>query len=166
MNPFKIYKPLCRPRVFPFVLLGLIVVFAIFWDAPAPPRVEGIPVDAVWAGDLDHGYWFSCIKNGDSPDRYECTIYDDMTGKIAVFGEFVIRESKRDSAKGAHEYASVTEIPDKIVPTDYDGIVITLEDSLVLVPDGWVSYPRHNGTTKAKLYALGKLQEEVEHIGN
>lgn len=59
-----------------------------------PPRVSGIPENAIWSGGIDGGNWFICSANIDS--TYNCSVFDDRTGLLILDGNFRLTAYIRD----------------------------------------------------------------------
>jgi hypothetical protein len=49
-----------------------------------------VPAEAVWAGGADGGAWIHCTEEG-TGNRNSCVVFDDITGRVLVRGDFVLK---------------------------------------------------------------------------
>jgi hypothetical protein len=100
----------------------------------APPRVAGVPEDAVWAGGPDGGAWILCKSILNKADEFTCKVYFDSNGEVWASGEYVLRRSVWNPKKGKADFYPVTDAPSHLNFGDFDGRHIYLQSSLVLIP--------------------------------
>jgi hypothetical protein len=131
-------------------------------EVKPPVKVSGIPEDAVWFGGVDGGQWILCEKIDTTMFRYRCKIYNEKTGRLITFGEFVLRKSNWDELLNESKYSILNEEIDTLNFAAYDGIKIYLDSTIVLLPDGWIDYPFDSISGIKQLYKLG--QENSEKI--
>jgi hypothetical protein len=86
--------------------------------------------------------------------RYRCTAYDDYAGAASAEGDFVLGRSHWDGARKEASFEPLGSRPFALVYTAFDGETIYLAGSLVLVPDGWISYPDEAGGEK-RYFVMG-----------
>ena len=89
--------------------------------------------------------------------RYRCTMYNDPSGSIWAEGEYVLRSAQWHGAKNAASFAAAAEVPGRLQYSSFDGEIIRLAQPLVLVPDGWVTYPLEKGA-KRRLFEMGRAR--------
>lgn len=94
-------------------------------EVDAPPRPQGVPEKAVWAGGLDGGAFI--LLNPTSPaGRYAGKIYDDNTGEVIFSGTLRV-DSK----------ASIPiNVTDRKAFDAWDGDTLYLTDGRSLSPEG------------------------------
>jgi hypothetical protein len=93
-----------------------------------PARPKGVPPEAVWAGGPDGGSFFLCIYDK-STGTYQCTVYNDFTGKVDATGHFKASGSANMQGSGALEYSG------------FDGRTIYLKNGGILEPTDDVQFP-------------------------
>jgi hypothetical protein len=94
-------------------------------EIDAPPRPQGVPEQAVWAGGLDGGA-FILLKPKSPAGRYAGKIYDDNTGEV-IFSGTLRLDSK----------ASVPiNVTDRKTFDAWDGDTLYLTDGRSLSPEG------------------------------
>ena len=101
----------------------------------APPRVAGVPKDAVWVGGQDGGVWIRYYHVVYSLDRYHCEVYFDSTGERWVKGEYVLRRARWNETTRRADYFKAPHYPSELHFSAFDGTTIFLQDSLVLIPE-------------------------------
>ena len=135
--------------------LALAITAACRAADPMPPeRKPGIPAEAVWAGGVDGGDWILCVPVA-TPSRYSCRVYNDYTGKLTASGEFIRRREAGGSVKPERRLTDSATPTGKLHYQYFDGVVIHLEDDVVLVPDGIIDYPFGDGGGKRALFREG-----------
>jgi hypothetical protein len=110
-----------------------------------PPRPALVPADAEWAGGRDGGKWILC-KHTTGP-AYDCSVYNDYSGKLEAQGQFV------------HSFPSR---PAALKYSTYDGVSIHLQSGQLL-PEGWINYPFGDGGGKRVLYERGQEKQETTY---
>lgn len=131
-------------------------------EVSAPARPTKVPAAAVWAGGADGGAWIECSVQRSVQDHYRCRVYDDYEGSVWAEGEYVLRLSRWNTSE-KNALLEPANQPAALRYSSFDGRLIHLADSLVLVPDGWINYPFNSGGKK-QLYELGERQgEEVQY---
>jgi hypothetical protein len=125
----------------------------------APPRPASVPPAAVWAGGVDGGAWLDCRELPGAPGRYRCAAYDDYTGSVWAEGDYVLRLSRWNKTQSEAQLEPAAR-PSTLRYDAFDGEVVHLAGSLVLVPDGWIKYPSGNGGEKQR-FELGVPQGEA-----
>jgi len=86
-------------------------------------------------------------------------VYNEDTGKISAEGEYVLRSSGSDQGKRGMVSPTSQSLP--LEYTGFDGRTIYLEDSLVLVPDGWIDFPFGDGHGTRRLYDSGSETGQI-----
>lgn len=104
-------------------LAAALVSTACTGPASPPPRPEGIPAAAVWAGGVDGGSFITCSYDATAGLNI-CAVYNDFTGRLEVEGEFDISGPTRAPDVGQFAYSGS------------DGKKIYLKDGSVLTPHG------------------------------
>ena len=99
-----------------------------------PKRAAGVPKEAVWAGGADGGAWILCEARNAEGTRYFCRVFNDFSGKEWAAGEYVLRKSEWNREQHKAIYSEVAEFRQGLKYDSYDGSVIYLADSLVLLP--------------------------------
>lgn len=125
-----------------FVVVSILTVIAVLTAGcvkeevrPDPPkRPVSVPPSAVWAGGVDGGAFIDCAVKDAAAFTYACTTYDDGVGEVWKRGVFALKRSEWDEAKQAPLFHDVTAAPAPLPYEGFDGEVIFLADSLVLVP--------------------------------
>lgn len=108
------------------LLVLVLLSMAFLWSACRrraipPPRPEGVPNTAVWAGGVDGGSFIRCsFESGDSLNR--CSVYNDYTGRLEAQGPFKISGPSRAEDFNRFAYSA------------FDGKRIYLKDGSVLTP--------------------------------
>ena len=125
-----------------------------------PPRPEGVPPAAVWAGGVDGGDWLLCSPDeGGSRGEFACQVFSDQTGDITARGRYVFAE-----CSSAGECAPQADVPPRLAFRSFDGIWFHLEGGLALVPDGEIDHPFGDGHGKRVVYSLGReVGPEVQY---
>jgi hypothetical protein len=70
-----------------------------------PPKPNGFPIEAAWAGGLDGGGWVHCSTP--SPDYNECTTFDE-DGRTTGPGLYVLKRESRAARQEELKYTYVT----------------------------------------------------------
>lgn len=143
---------------FPIAMIGLVsyLFAACGQSVKPPPRAAGIPSNAVWAGGVDRGSWILCEFQEQSGDRYRCKIFNDYSGTTEASGEYIIRHSTWDKDQKKAIYSPVAQRPHILRYRSFDGVTIRLDDSMELLPDGWIDHPFGDGHGKKHLYDIGR----------
>ena len=123
-------------RLFQAVKPALMVAFLILLTGcattAAPPRPQGVPTSAVWAGGADGGAWIQCKPVAKEPHlHYDCTVYFE-SGSVWVSGGFVVAERK----SGKDEFPGGYWPPEIRSFNSFDGRTIYLSETRRLVPYG------------------------------
>jgi hypothetical protein len=124
-------------------------------DDAAPPRPEGVPADAVWAGGMKGGDWLRCVA--ESEEQFLCTVYSESSGHVIARGTFLLRGIEHDSVDHSRRLHKVEIWPDSLEFIGYDGDWIYLRDDQALVPHGWIAHPFAENWGKRVLYHVGRL---------
>ena len=119
-----------------------------------PRKPDNVSASAVWSGGPDGGHWFDC-ENGGNKFRYKCVIFNDYNGEIITRGSFVLRKSIWNESIGRATYVE-TEAIESPQYNYYDGQLIHLKGSLVMLPDGVITHPFGDGHGKQQEYNLGE----------
>lgn len=104
-----------------------------------PERFPGIPEDAVWKGGIDGGRWGRCKKQGKF--EYYCQIYDDVTGTLESYGNYLHRIVKWNKEKHDIDITMPLTPLIELKYEDFEGRIIRLEGDDALVADGVITYP-------------------------
>ena len=108
-----------RPLIL-IIVTALFVVSCSRQPSP-PPRPNGVPADALWAGGSDGGSFIKC--DFDSATALDvCSVFNDHTGETEARGQYRVdgRSKAQDAAR--FEYSA------------FDGKRIYLKDGSVLSP--------------------------------
>lgn len=107
-----------------FMLLPILLVAITATDCDQrglpPPRPNGIPSDASWAGGPDGGSFIKCSFDAVSGLNF-CAVYNEFTGGLVVEGQFRISGRSRPQDVANFAYSG------------FDGARIYLLDGSVLV---------------------------------
>lgn len=107
------------PRPLLIAALLFSAVAACSRRAIPPPRPQGVPEAAVWAGGVDGGSFIVC--EFDSVFRLNrCSVYNDVTGRLEVEGHFEISGTSKAENVSSFRYSAV------------DGRRIYLKDGSIL----------------------------------
>jgi hypothetical protein len=124
-----------------------------------PQHPTAVPPGAVWSGGPDGGAWVDCKFTTKEPYiGYSCTLYHD-SGATWAHGIFALATVGVDH--------SITPEQSDFAGGDlsdikgYDGNVIFLSGSHVLVPHVEVTYPDHDGHGVRVKYEFGTQQSET-----
>lgn len=124
-----------KPYFVWLIFLGgvLLLLFSSCSVSP-PPRAKGIPSEAVWAGGADGGAWILCKQHDQQKDEYCCQVFNESTGEILANGQYTLRKSIWHSDQQKATYHIVQPIPQELDYSGFDGNLIFLKNSLVMVP--------------------------------
>jgi hypothetical protein len=86
-----------------------------------PPRPQGVPADAVWAGGSDGGSFIRCEFDAASAMDF-CSVFNDHTGQLDAQGKYGVNGKSKPQDVARFEYSG------------FDGHRIYLRDGSVLVP--------------------------------
>ena len=101
-----------------------------------PNRVAGIPNEAVLAGGAEGGSWLLCEPRNDAHTLYFCRVFNDFTGSEIASGEYVLRRVEWNQERRMATYFEVTQFREGLRYNSFDGNIISLKNSMVLVPIG------------------------------
>jgi hypothetical protein len=124
---------------FKFLLLAILFFPSVSCERQAPNRPPTVSAQAVWAGGSDGGVWIKC-DSLTSNERFSCVTFNDA-GYVWARGEYLIRTANWDSQRKAPSYSRLQQSPGQLVFSGFDGRVIYLQNSMVLLPDGVIDYP-------------------------
>ena len=106
--------------------VGWTLALAVFVGAcagpTAPPRAQGVPLSAVWAGGVDGGAWIDCRK-GEGDGLFRCEVYDDFTAARVAEGLFRLEGVAADGSSATLRYSA------------FDGTRILLQGGGSLKPE-------------------------------
>jgi hypothetical protein len=57
-------------------------------EVVVPKRPESVPLDAVWGGGIDGGYWLDCQELTEIQDAFYCMLYNDYSGDLEFQWQF------------------------------------------------------------------------------
>ena len=121
-----------------FVVIALAELAAcLLMAGPVTPpnRAHGVPLEAMWAGGPDGGAWILCQAQQHSIERYQCKVYNDQSGNMVASGSYVIRKSTWNRDQNTAVFLPVDTLPKVLRYSSFDGKVIKLDDSIVLLPE-------------------------------
>ena len=138
------------------VLIACVAVVSCHGASP-PPRPNGVPAEAVWAGGADGGTWIRCAYRTQEPHvGYDCELYNDWSGNLEASGRFVLAYLTSDGPEFPADPFSGG------APTEYqwyNGEEIRISERRTPYPDGWIDFPFGDGHGKRVRYSLGVEEE-------
>lgn len=90
-----------------------------------------------------------CQPEAETRDRYDCTTYFESTGEVWEEGSYVLRSVRWDRANDRPIFSEVGTPPDSLRYSGFDGRVIHLQDSLVLIQPDYESTVRYSPPLQA-----------------
>lgn len=124
----RIFRPHIRMKV-----LGLLAAVLAWSCSAQPSRPPSVPDQAVWAGGADGGAWVDCGMSTKEPlTTFQCSVFRKR-GDIWIDGRSF---ALVDQVPGGYE---LLEGPfHRIHPISFDGDVIDVRGSRLLIPEEWV----------------------------
>jgi len=110
-------------------LLAALCLVGCYSHVSPPPRPQGVPTDAVWAGGSDGGSFIRCEFDASSAMDF-CSIFNDHTGQLDAQGKYGVSGKSKPQDVARFEYSG------------FDGHRIYLRDGSVLAPVASVKAPR------------------------
>jgi hypothetical protein len=153
-----------------FIALTATVVMFNFIVSCNPAKTDthkrplGVPNTANWAGGIDGGYWFNCTVDSKALCRYTCAVYNEHNGEIISQGQYLLYKQQWDVSKKTPTYLKVDQPVPELRYRNYDGTNINLENSLILLPQGWIIYPFDKSHGKKQKYEKGvPVSKEIQY---
>ena len=85
------------------LLVSLAVIEMGCYRTWPPPRPQGVPAEAVWAGGLDGGSWILC--GGDTTRNVNtCSVWNDQNGALAETGDYRLLKEGRAASNSELKY--------------------------------------------------------------
>lgn len=137
------------------IALAVLYLVSRDFSVRAPDRIRGVPDEAVWAGGPDGGSWFLCKDSQMGPSYYDCEVYNDFDASFVTRGSYVLRSYTWDDNEKREVHEEVKSVKE-LKFNYYDGYIITLLDSLLLLPDGLIDHSFGDGHGKRQMYDLGE----------
>ncbi|MEJ7712883.1 MAG: hypothetical protein WKF84_24330 [Pyrinomonadaceae bacterium] len=121
----------------------------------------GNPAHGCVGGQQRNGNWIFCEAIDAQGQRRLCKVFDGRSGQTLSSGEYVLRRALPLDAGPRSEPAVVNAPPQQLIFQGFDGKIISAADGLVLLPDGWIDYPKGGGHGEKKQYELGQERGET-----
>jgi hypothetical protein len=89
MKKNKIFRRLLYITILTALSIGIYVFLTWFISGPRnPERLANIPINAVWHGSSDGGYWFELVERYTS-EKFRIRIYNDYDGSLLLDADFI-----------------------------------------------------------------------------
>ena len=121
------------PR-YTIIVSGFILAIIIGCSAKAPQRPKGIPLGAVLVRGADGGVWIICNQLRPKENIFQCQVFNDSDGRIWASEQYNLRESIWYSDQQKPSDLPVIPITQNLKYSGFDGTMIYLQDSLVMLP--------------------------------
>ncbi len=99
-----------------------------------PERPPSVTKDAVWAGGPDGGAWVDCGMSTKEPlTTFTCTVFDEQGAPWVPRRSFALVDRSTEG-----KYSLIEGPFHRVEPIGFDGDVIDVRGSQLLVPENWV----------------------------
>lgn len=104
-------------------------------ECPNPPRHQNIPINSIWLGGCDGGYWVEILdlKNDCKSIYIKCNVYDEDSGTLEFTQNYLLKNPpkilNKITKKKLYRYSNfITEDSYVLVLLDKNGKYITLDN--------------------------------------
>ena len=99
-----------------------------------PERPPAVTKEAIWAGGPDGGAWVDCGMSTKEPlTTFTCTVFHESGDTWVPRRSFALVDRSADG-----EYSLIVGPFHRVEPISFDGDVIDVRGSRLLVPEDWV----------------------------